>query len=164
MTDSTTTVAKPLPVLDSAPKKPENRGGVRAGAGRPPKALTKSDIQKAQALANKFKTYTVKGLDTLAQKMPDLIDAALEEALSNVDEAGNPKKRDTNMLKFLIQLGVDFVDMDEIGKKRDGVEGILAGARNNPVNLTQENHYHYGNNLPGDSSADSEDAEEEATL
>ena len=146
---------------------PRKRGGARPGAGRPPKGLTKSDIQKAQALANKLKSFSATGLDKLAEKMPDLMEAALEEALDTVDEADNPKPRNIQMLKFLLSLGISFVDLEQFKDRQDGVGSILADAKNNPVSLTQEVHHHYAesaDNVPVSTKIDGEAVTAETSL
>lgn len=145
------------------------RGGARPGAGRPPKGLTKSDIQKAERLAKVFKEFTSVGLQKLAEKMPELYDTAIEEALGPTDENGDKLRPDKTMLKFLIGLGTNFVDLSELGQQKDGVASIIAGARNNPgagpVTVNQTiNHYDEPDRVPADPSGDGPIIEAEATI
>lgn len=64
----------------------KGHGGARSGAGRKP--VLKAQIDKAEALAKKLNLQVKVGLDTLAEKFPDIVKVIVHDALG-LDEQGN---------------------------------------------------------------------------
>ena len=100
----------------------KGHGGARNGAGRKP--VLKTQIQKAEALAQKLNFQVKVGLDTLADKFPDIVRVIVSEALG-LDDSGNPSRPpNVKIAMDLFKATAAMVDLSD-GNERKAFMGTL---------------------------------------